>query len=53
MHEERKPQNQDFRAGPGWSMNSEKMESNAGDFPGVRRLRAAASFFGIKASEIL
>jgi len=28
-----------LRADPAWNMNSGKMESNAGDFPGFRRLR--------------
>jgi len=49
----RKSQNQDLRADPAWSMNSGKMESNAGDFPGFRRLRAAASSSDLKCSEIL
>jgi len=30
-----------------------KMESNSGDFPGFRRLRAAANSSGLKGSEIL
>ena len=38
---------------PAWSMNSGKMEHNPGDFPGFRRLRAAANFSGLKGSEIL
>jgi len=48
MQEVRKSQNQDLRADPAWSMNSEKMESNSGDFPVFRRLRAVASFSGLK-----
>jgi len=48
MQELRKSQNQDFRADLAWSMNSGKMESNLGDLPGFRRLRAAASSPGLK-----
>jgi len=43
MQELRKSQNQDLRADPAWSINSGKMESNPGDFPGFKRLRAAAN----------
>jgi len=53
MQEVRKSQNQDLIADPAWSINFGKMESNHGDFPGFRRLRAAASSFGLKGSEIL
>jgi len=53
MQELRKSQNQDLRADPAWSMNSGKMESNTGDFPGFRRLRAAASSSSLKISEIV
>ena len=53
MQEVRKSQNQDLRTDPACSINSEKMESNPGDFPGFRRLRAAASSSGLKGSEIL
>jgi len=53
MQEVRKSQNQDLRADPAWSINSGKMESSPGDFPGFRRLRAAASSSGLKGSEIL
>jgi len=53
MQELRKSQNQDLRADPAWSINSGKMESNTGDFPGFKRLRAAASSPGLKGSEIL
>jgi len=53
MHELRKSQNEDLRADPAWSMNSGKMKSNPGDFPGFRRLRAAANSSGLKGSEIL
>jgi len=53
MQEVRKSQNQDLRADPAWVMNSGKMECNPGDFPGFRRLRAAASSSGLKGSEIL
>jgi len=53
MHELRKSQNQDLRADPAWSINSGKMESNPGDFPGFRRLRSATSSSGLKGSEIL
>jgi len=53
MQEVRKSQNQDLRADPAWSINSGKMESNPGDFPGFMRLRAAASSSGTNGSEIL
>jgi len=42
-----------LRAHPARSMNSRKMESNPGDFPGFRRLRATASSSSQKGSEIL
>jgi len=42
-------QNQDLRADPAWTINSGKMKSNPGDFPGFRRLRAAASSYGLTA----
>jgi len=48
MQEVRKSQNQDLRADLSWSINSGKMESNPGDFPGFRRLRAAANTSGLK-----
>jgi len=53
MQELRKSQNQDLRADPAWSINSGKMESNPRDFPGFKRLRAAANSSGPKGSEIL
>jgi len=53
MQELRKSQNQVSRADTEWSMNYGKMESNPGDFPGFRRLRAAESSSGLKGSEIL
>jgi len=53
MQELRKSQNQDLRADPAWSTNSGKMESNPGDFPGIRRLRAAANSSSLKGSEML
>ena len=53
MQEVRKSQNQDLRADPAWCVNSGKMESNPRDFPGFRRLKAAASSSGLKGSEIL
>ena len=53
MEEVRKSQNQDFRADPAWSINSGKMESNPGDVPGVRRLKAATNSSGLKGSEIM
>jgi len=53
MQEVRKSQNQDLRADPVWSINTGKMESSSGDFPGFRRLRAAASSSGLKGLEIL
>jgi len=48
MQEVRKSQNQDVGADLAWSINSGKR-----DFPGFRRLRAAASSSGLKGSEIL
>jgi len=53
MQEVRKSQNQYLRADPAWSINSGKMESNPGDFPGFRCLRAAASSSGLKEAETL
>jgi len=53
MPELRKSQNQDLTADPAWSINSGNMESNPGDFPGFKRLRAAANSSGLKGSEIL
>ena len=53
MQEVWKSQNQDLRAEPAWSINSGMVESNPGDFPGFRRLRAVASSTGLKGSEIL
>jgi len=53
MQELNKSQNQDLRADAAWSMNSGKMEFNPGDFPGFRRLSAAANTSGLKGSEIL
>jgi len=52
MQEVRKLQNQDLKADPAWSMNSGKMESNSGDFPGFRCLRAATNFSGLRGTEI-
>jgi len=51
--EVRKSQNRDLRADPAWSINSGKFESNPRDFPGFRRLRAAANSSGLNASELL
>ena len=53
MQEIRKLQNQDLRADPAWCINSGKMESDPRDFPGFRRLRAAANTAGLKGSGIL
>jgi len=53
MQELRKSQKKDLRADPAWSIYPGKMESNPGDFPDFRRLRAAASSSGQKGSEIL
>jgi len=50
LQEARKSQNQ---ADPGWIMNSGKMESRPAEFPGLGRLRAAASSSGLKGSEVL
>jgi len=52
MQEVRKSQNQDLRAGPAWSIDLGKMKSRHGDFSGLGRLRAAASFYGLKGSDI-
>ena len=53
MQEVRKSQNQDLKADPAWTINSGKMESNPRDFPGLRRLRAAASPSGTEEPEVL
>ena len=53
MQELRKSQNQSLRADASWSINSGKMESNPGEFPGFKRLRAASNSSGLKGSEIL
>ena len=53
MQELRKSQNQDLRADPAWSLNSWKMQSNTGDFPGFRRLKEAGSSSGLEGSEVL
>jgi len=50
MQELRKSQNQDLRADLAWSINSGKMESSPGDFPGFKRLRAAANSSRLKGS---
>ena len=52
MQELRKSQNQDLRADPAWSINSGKTESNPGDFPGFKRLRAAAQLFRPERSDV-
>ena len=41
MQELRKSQNRDLRADPAWSINTGKIESSPGDFPGFRRLRVS------------
>ena len=48
----RKTQKQDLGADPAWSINSGKIESRPGDFPGFRRLSAAVSSSGLKGPEI-
>jgi len=53
VQELKKSHNQDLIADPAWSINPRKMESNPGDFPDFRHLRAAASSSGLKGSEIL
>ena len=53
MQDMRKLQNQDLRADPAWIINSGKMESNPGDFPGFRCLRAATNSYGLMGSETL
>ena len=53
MQELKKSQNQNLRADLAWSVISGKMESNPGDFPDFRHLRAAVSSSGLKGSEIL
>ena len=50
--EVRKSQNHESRVDPAWSINSGKVESRPVDFPGFRRLRAAASSSDLKGSEI-
>jgi len=52
MQEVRKSQNQDLRTYAAWSINSGKMESNPGEFPDLRHLRAATSSSGLNGSEI-
>jgi len=42
-----------FESRPGVEYNSGKMESSPGNFPGFRRLRAAARSSGLRGSEIL
>jgi len=42
-----------FESRPGVEYKLREMESNHGDFPGYRRLRAAANSSGLKGSEIL
>jgi len=51
MQEVRKSHKQDLRADLAWSMNSSKMESNPGDFPGFRHLKAAANSSDLKGWE--
>jgi len=51
MQEVRKLLNQDLRANPAWIINSGKVESRPGDFPGFRHLRAAATPSGLKGQE--
>jgi len=53
MREVRKLHNQDLRADLVWSVNSEKIESRPGDFPGCCCLRVAASSSGMKGPEML
>ena len=50
--EERKLQNQDFSAAPAWVINSGKIESGPGAFPGFRCLRAAANSCEVKLLEM-
>jgi len=53
MQESRKSQKQDLRADPALSINPGKTESDPGDFPGFRRLRAAANSSRLKGSEFV
>jgi len=53
MQEVRKSHDQDLRANPAWTINSSKIESRPGDFPGSRCLRVAASSSVMKGPEIL
>jgi len=53
MQEVRKSQNQHGEPSRLLSINSGKLESSSGDFPGSRRLWAAASSFGLKGPEVL
>jgi len=52
MQEVKKSLNQDLRADSLWGMNSRKIESNPGYFPGSRCLRALASSSGVKGPEM-
>jgi len=45
--EVKKPHNVVLRAGPAWSINSGKIESRPGRFPGFRRLEAIAISFDV------
>jgi len=51
--EVRKWNNQDSIADPEWSINSEKIESITGDFPGSRELRTVANSSSVKGLKML
>jgi len=53
MQEVKKPLKQVLRADPAWSVNSGKIETNPGDIPNPKCLRALAIFSGVKGLEIL
>jgi len=48
MQAVKKLHNQELRADPAWSTNSEKIKSRPNDFPGFKCLRAKASASGVK-----
>jgi len=53
MQEVQRLYNQDLRADLAWSINSGKIESKTGDFPGFKWLRALTNSSGVTEPEIL
>ena len=49
--EEKKPRNQNFKAGPAWIKSSKQIELGAGALRGFKWWRAAANSFGEKFPE--